>query len=83
MKRWLGALVTVLSLIASGYIYHDAMTVTEIKDDVVTVETTTGNIFAFRGAEDYEVGNMVATIMCSNGTDDVTDDSILCVRYAG
>ena len=83
MKRWLGALVTVLSLIASGYIYPDAMTVTEIKDDVVTVETTTGNIFAFRGAEDYEVGDMVATIMCSNGTSEVTDDSILCVRYAG
>lgn len=81
--KFLGALITILSLISSGYIYPDAMTVTEVKDDIVTVETTTGNIFAFRGAEDYEVGDMVATIMCSYGTDNVTDDSILCVRYAG
>lgn len=83
MNRWLGALITILSLISSGYVYPDAMMVTEVKDDVVTVETATGNIFAFNGAEDYEVGDMVATIMCSNGTDEVTDDSILCVRYAG
>ena len=83
MNRWLGALITILSLISSGYVYPDAMMVTEVKDDIVTVETTTGNIFAFHGAEDYEVGDMVATIMCSNGTDDVTDDTILCARYVG
>lgn len=83
MNRWLGALITILSLISSGYVYPDAMMVTEVKDDVVTVETATGNIFTFHGAEDYEVGDMVATIMYSNGTDNVTDDSILCVRYAG
>lgn len=81
--KWLGALLTVLSLISSGYVYPDAMTVTEVKDDVVTVETSTGNVFTFLGAEDYEVGDMVATIMCSNGTSEVTDDSIICVRYAG
>ena len=81
--KLLGALVTVLALISSGTIYPDAMTVTDITQDTVTIETSTGNLFQFTGAEDYEVGDMAATIMYSHGTEDVTDDSILCVRYAG
>ena len=81
--RALGLLVTVLAMISRGLIYPDAMTVTSISEDTVTIETATGNQFQFYGAEDYEVGDTVAAIMYSNGTDDVTDDSILCVRYAG
>ena len=81
--KLLGALVTVLALISAGFIYPSAMTVTEIENDLATVETSTGNAFQFYGAEDYEVGDMVATIMYSNGTEEVTDDTILCVRYAG
>lgn len=79
----LGLLVTVLAMISRGLIYPDAMTVTDVSGNTVTVETVTGNAFQFYGSEDYEVGDTVATIMYSNGTDDVTDDSILCVRYAG
>lgn len=81
--KMLGALVTVLMLISSGLIYPDAMVVTGIAGDIVSCETSTGNTFEFYGAEDYEVGDMVATIMYSNGTDDVTDDTILCARCAG
>jgi len=75
------ALALVLAFIRS--LYPDAMTVTDITQDTVTIETSTGNLFQFTGAEDYEVGDMVATIMYSHGTEEVTDDSILCVRYAG
>ena len=81
--KFIGALVTVLALISSGYIYPSAMTVTEIESDLVAVSTSTGNEFQFYGADDYEVGDLVAAIMCSNGTETVNDDSILCVRYAG
>lgn len=81
--KLLAALATVLMMIASGYIYPEAMTITDISDDIVTAETSTGNLFRFSGAEDYEVGDMVATIMCSQGTDTVEDDAILCVKFAG
>ena len=81
--KLLGALVTVLALISSGTIYPDAMTIMEISGDLVTIESSTGNQFQFCGAEDYEEGDLVAVLMYSKGTDKVTDDIIIRVRYAG
>lgn len=81
--KLLGALVAVLALISSGTIYPDAMTITEINGDLVTIETATGNQFQFCGAEDYDKGDLVAVLMYSRGTENVTDDIIIRVRYAG
>ena len=64
-------------------LYPDAMTITEISGDLVTIESSTGNRFQFYGAEDYEEGDLVAVLMYSKGTENVTDDIILRVRYAG
>lgn len=75
------ALALVLSFIRS--LYPDAMTITEISGDLVTIESSTGNRFQFRGAEDYEEGDLVAVLMYSKGTENVTDDIIIRVRYAG
>ena len=79
----LGMLVTVLTLLYNGIIYPDAMTITEISGDIVTIETATGNRFQFYGAEDYDEGDLVAVLMYSKGTEKVTDDIIIRVRYAG
>lgn len=51
--------------------------------DLVVVETSTGNLFAFRGAEDWEKGDAVSLIMDSRATDMVEDDEIVSTKYAG
>lgn len=75
------ALALILAFLRS--LYPDAMTITEISGDLVTIETATGNQFQFYGAEDYEEGDLVAVLMYSKGSESVTDDIIIRVRYAG
>lgn len=80
------ATVTIMVAVILAFIrslYPDAMTITEISGDLVTIETATGNQFQFYGAEDYDEGDLVAVLMYSKGTENVTDDIIIRVRYAG
>jgi hypothetical protein len=53
------------------------------KKNVVTVQDYSRNKWKFRGCEDYEDGDIVSMLMDSNGTEKVTDDIILQVRYSG
>ena len=64
-------------------LYPETGKVVEICNDVVTVETSTGNLFAFYGAEDWSIGDCVSMIMDSCGTENITDDIILAVKYSG
>lgn len=80
------AAVIITVCVITGFlhsVYPDAMTVTEITDDLVTIESSTGNRFQFFGADDYDDGDLVAVLMFSNWTEQVTDDMILRVKYAG
>ena len=63
--------------------YPETGVVVEIYDDTVVVETSTGNIFEFFGAEDWFVGDIVSMIMDSCGTTEITDDMIIAVKYSG
>lgn len=83
MKQIAALLAIAIALASNGFIYSQAMEVTEIVDDEVTVSTSTGILYAFRGAEDYDVGDIVAVTMFSNGTRIVYDDEIIAVRYSG
>ena len=83
MKNIAVLLAIAIVLVSAGLVYSQAMEVVDISDDVVTVSTSTGILFAFEGAEDYEVGDIVAVTMFSNGTAIVTDDVILAVRSSG
>ena len=50
--------------------------------DVATVEDSTGNLWTFKGVEDYDLSDRVALTMHDNGTDwDVKDDRIIETRY--
>lgn len=51
--------------------------------DLVVVETSTGNLFVFRGAEDWMEGDAVSLIMDSRATEEVEDDEIVSTKYAG
>lgn len=76
-------LATIAAIIAAGLIYPTTMQVTDISSDVVTLETATGFVYQFTGAEDYCENDLVSCIMFSNGTTNITDDIILTARYSG
>ena len=64
-------------------LYPETGKVVEICNDEVVVETCTGNLFAFCGAEDWFIGDCVSMIMDSCGTLNVEDDVIITVKYSG
>lgn len=82
MKNLIALLI---ALIASLGLYPLSAHVVDLNEttDTVTVETATGNRFAFTGCEDWQIGDRCAAIMYDNGTEAVTDDVILSVRYYG
>ena len=63
--------------------YPETGKVVSISGDVVTVETCTGNLFEFYGAEDWMVNDCISLIMDGCGTAEVNDDVIIAVKYSG
>lgn len=51
--------------------------------DTVIVEDCSGNLWAFYGVEDWMEGDCVSLVMSDAGTEELTDDEILSVRYSG
>lgn len=64
-------------------LYPETGKVVEICNDVVTVETSTGNLFEFYGSEDWMIGDCIGLIMDGCGTAEVNDDVIITVKYSG
>lgn len=50
-------------------------------EDVVVVEDSTGNAWAFYGVEDWQEGDCVSMVMDSRGTESITDDEIITAQY--
>lgn len=67
----------------SSTLYPETAKVVSISGDAVTVETSTGNLFEFYGSEDWFIGDCVSMIMDSCGTENITDDIIITVKYSG
>lgn len=65
--------------------YPRTMIVTEvdIEADLVTLEDNVGFEWQFYGVEDWEVNDICSCIMSDNGTEIITDDSIVMTRYNG
>ena len=64
-------------------IYPETMIVKEVKNDLVTIETASGILFQFEGAEDWEVGDICSCIMDSKDTETIYDDEIVRTKYSG
>lgn len=58
-------------------IYAATMQVTAIKNDVVQMETASGFVYEWEGADDYEVGDLVSVLMNGLETEEITDDVII------
>lgn len=52
-------------------------------NDTVTIRDFNGNLWQFKGIEDWETGDICACIMSTNGTEEITDDEIVSVKYSG
>ena len=85
LKRKLAAFTAVIALINSGIFYPDTYIITEINrtDDIVTMSDTNGNLFQFEGCEDWSKGDLVSAIMYNSQTEEIYDDVIIKVKYAG
>ena len=72
-----------------GCIYPATMQLVSIErreyGDLLTFSTGSGMLFQLSDwAEDWDVGDLASMIMYDNGTpNDITDDAIVSVRYAG
>lgn len=65
-------------------LYPDAGIVTGVDRETDTVTWTDGyHDWCFEGTEDWMVGDGIAAIMDDNGTEIVTDDVIVSIRYIG
>lgn len=65
--------------------YHRSMTVTETDNttDTVVLIDTEGHEWAFYGVENWVVGDKCTCTMDSNGTENITDDTIVFTTYKG
>ena len=89
MKKFI-AIVTLFTLIvafstACAEIYPQTFIVSamDTAQDALILIDSTGNEWVWFGIEDYEVGDIVATIMDDNGTEIIYDDAIITMRYTG
>ena len=89
MKKLVLLLLVSLALTACGTnqneIYPRTMVVTEINEeaDIVVLTDSVGYIWEFYGVEEWTVGDLCSCIMDTNGTEAITDDTIIDTRYSG
>lgn len=69
----------ITTLLLLGIYYPRIMTVKNIETEteIVTCNDAEGNLWAFYGTENYEIGTEVFIIMDSKGTKEIFDDSII------
>lgn len=76
-------ILTAIALTACADLYPETAKVIEVNydEDLVTVETFNGFLYAFEGCEDWQEGDCASMIMDDNGTEKVFDDEIVMVQY--
>ena len=69
----------------NAHVYADSMVVVQVDTatDTVTCEDATGNLWQFKGVEDWCIDDVAAMIMNDKGTAEISDDEIISVRYCG
>ena len=65
--------------------YAMSTIVVDISDatDTVTIRDFNGNLWQFKGVEDWALDDICACVMDDNGTAEIKDDEIISVRYSG
>lgn len=78
-------LISGISLLASAVFYPAQTEVIKVDpaNDLVFVETTDGNIWAFYGADGWVSGERCAVLFHDNGTPEIWDDAVVMARHVG
>lgn len=69
------------AVVAENYAMTAIVIKTDRNSDMVTIKDSNGNKWQFCGVEDWEVNDCVSLIMYDNGTRQISDDTIVSVRY--
>ena len=77
------SILATLMALSLGNVYPQTLVVTGINDDVLTLETATGQVYEYDGVEDYMLGDVVSVMFYDNGTELIYDDIIVDIRYSG
>lgn len=85
MKKFVAIVILfiLLAMSASAEIYPQAFVIGDIEDDTLILIDYNGNEWLWEGAEDYDIGDIIAAIMDNNNTITIYDDTIIALRYAG
>ena len=69
--------------LTNGWYYAKSARVVEIDRDadVVTFEDCMGNLWDWEGVEDWAVDDNAALLMDSKGTEKISDDEIISVKF--
>lgn len=54
-----------------------------VANDTVTIRDYNGNLWQFKGVEDWSEGDICACIFDNKKTPEIKDDEIVSVRYSG
>ena len=70
--------------LTNGWYYALTTQVVEIdiENDTVTCEDCSGNLWQFRGAEDWQEGDCASLLIESHGTAKIEDDTIRDARFS-
>lgn len=89
MKKLLLIMALAVTLTSCGSkteeLYPRTMTVTELntEEDEVILTDYVGYTWSFYGIEDWQIGDICSCIMDTEGTENITDDTIINIRYNG
>ena len=80
----LAVILAFIPCFAHADVYPLTTQVVEIdaESDIVIVETYLGLMYAFYGAENWDIGDCCTCIMFDNYTPEITDDEVVEVAYS-
>lgn len=85
-------IICVASMLLAGFVFDrlhhtyalsGIVTKVNAENNTVVFEDFNGNLWEFTGTEDWQVNDIIATIMDDNGTIEIYDDIILSTTYNG
>jgi len=82
MKKLI-AIILILVNLNSLYPMTGIVTEVDRKNDIVTIKDFNGNLWEFKGCEDWEENDICSCIMNNKGTENIKDDEIIKVKYSG
>lgn len=77
------AMALFMSVSFSYYSTIGRVTGYDLPSDTLYITTTDGNLWEYEGIEDWLYNDFCSMVFCDNGTDDITDDEIVYMRYIG